>query len=100
MTKALVVVDVQLDFCEGGNLAVEGGNHVAFLIADYVRNADRYYDYIVATKDHHLADHDNDGHFGNPPDFVDSWPAHCVRGTPGAEFHPAITGITNHIDAV
>jgi len=85
MTRALIVVDVQNDFCEGGSLAVDGGAAVAAAISAYIANAD--YDHVVATRDAHR---DPVGHFAADPDYVDTWPAHCVVGTPGAEFHPAL----------
>jgi nicotinamidase/pyrazinamidase len=85
MTRALVVVDVQNDFCEGGSLAVTGGAAVAAAISVYVANAD--YDHVVATRDAHR---DPVGHFASEPDYVDTWPRHCVVGTPGVEFHPAL----------
>ena len=85
MSRALVVVDVQNDFCEGGSLAVTGGASVAAAISLYVANSD--YDHIVATRDAHR---DPVGHFASEPDYVDTWPRHCVVGTPGAEFHPAL----------
>jgi nicotinamidase/pyrazinamidase len=84
MTRALLVVDVQNDFCEGGSLPVEGGAAVAAAVSAYIANAD--YDHVVATRDAHR---DPGAHFAADPDFVDTWPAHCVVGTPGAEFHPA-----------
>ena len=82
--RALIVVDVQNDFCEGGSLAVDGGAQVARKVTDLL--ADHDYDHVVATKDHHV---DPGGHFSDDPDFRDSWPRHCVVGTPGVEFHPA-----------
>jgi nicotinamidase/pyrazinamidase len=85
---ALLVVDVQRDFCEGGSLAVEGGNAVAAMIAEYLASpAASQYAFIVATRDHHV---DPGSHFSAQPDYVDSWPPHCVAGTPGAAIHPAI----------
>ena len=84
MTRALIVVDVQNDFCEGGSLAVQGGAAVAEAIDDLLAEAHGY-DLVVATRDHHI---DPGAHFSDTPDFVDSWPPHCVVGTPGAEFHP------------
>ena len=91
MTRALIVVDVQNDFCEGGALAVAGGAAVAGAITGYLReHADRYAT-VVATRDWHRALPDtNDGHFaaGGDPDYVSTWPEHCVAGTPGAELHP------------
>ncbi len=86
MTNALLVVDVQNDFCEGGSLAVNGGAAVAAAITDHLR-AGPAYDHVVATRDHHV---DPGAHFASDPDFVDTWPPHCVAGTPGAELHPAL----------
>ncbi|GAA2597483.1 isochorismatase family protein [Actinomadura fulvescens] len=85
MGKALVIVDVQNDFCEGGSLAVSGGSAVATAISDHVAANGSAYAHIVATRDFHL---DPGAHFSEAPDFVDSWPPHCVIGTPGADFHP------------
>ena len=84
MSRALLVVDVQNDFCEGGSLAVTGGAAVAAAVSALIANAD--YDVVVATRDAHR---DPGPHFAAEPDFVDSWPPHCVVGTAGAEFHPA-----------
>jgi nicotinamidase/pyrazinamidase len=93
MTRALVVVDVQNDFCEGGALAVAGGNQVAADLADYIKDTDKY-SLVVFTRDWHKAPPEtNGGHFALPPsepDFVDSWPVHCVAGTDGADFHVSI----------
>ncbi|KQR10331.1 isochorismatase family protein [Cellulomonas sp. Leaf334] len=90
MKSALIVVDVQNDFCEGGTLAVAGGADVAARITDYLERRGDTYDVIVATRDWHAALPDtNDGHFaadGNP-DYVTTWPVHCVAGTEGAEYH-------------
>ncbi len=83
--RALIVVDVQNDFCEGGSLAVDGGAAVAAAISGHVRTAS--YDHVVATRDHHV---DPGAHFSATPDFVDSWPPHCRAGTPGASFHPEL----------
>ena len=79
MAKALIVVDVQVDFCEGGALGVEGGNAVADGIAVLLAG-EHGYRHVVATRDHHI---DPGAHFSGTPDFVDSWPPHCVVGTPG-----------------
>jgi len=84
--RALLVVDVQNDFCEGGSLAVAGGAAVAAAITGYLNSpAVREYAHIVATRDHHV---EPGSHFSSDPDYVDSWPPHCVAGTPGAAFHP------------
>ena len=85
LKSALVLVDVQNDFCEGGSLAVEGGAEVAGRISDYVADRGGRYDLIVASRDWHV---DPGDHFSDHPDFRDSWPPHCVAGTRGAEFHP------------
>ncbi len=91
MARALVVVDVQNDFCEGGSLPVAGGARVA---ADISALVDRWhsaaadaapYDVVVATKDHHV---DPGAHWAAKPDYVDSWPVHCKVGTEGEAFHP------------
>ena len=85
MTRALIVVDVQNDFCEGGSLAVAGGAAVAAAITGHMASGG--YDHVVATRDHHI---DPGAHFSETPDFVDSWPRHCVVGTDGVELHPAL----------
>ncbi len=94
MPSALIIVDVQNDFCEGGSLAVPGGAGVAGAISAALAAGDRW-DHVVATKDYHV---DPGAHFGDPPDYVDSWPAHCVVGTAGTEFHPNLD--TDRIEAV
>lgn len=116
MTTALIVVDVQNDFCEGGSLAVAGGAAAAARISDFLANEpisgvgnvgagaagerpedmpqsteggpQSRYDFVIATRDHHM---DPGEHFSADPDFVDTWPPHCVAGTSGAEFHPGLT---------
>jgi nicotinamidase/pyrazinamidase len=93
MSKALLVVDVQNDFCEGGSLAVAGGAEVAAGISALLATAD--YAVVAATRDAHR---DPDGHFSDTPDFVDSWPPHCVVGTAGAELHPGLD--TQRVDAI
>jgi nicotinamidase/pyrazinamidase len=87
MTRALVVVDVQNDFCEGGSLAVAGGADVAAAISVHVRAHAAEYAHVVATRDHHV---DPGGHFAEQPDFLETWPAHCVVGTDGVELHPRL----------
>jgi nicotinamidase/pyrazinamidase len=86
MTRALIVVDVQNDFCEGGSLAVTGGTAVAGAITGLLSGAHGY-DHVVATRDHHI---DPGRHFADQPDFLETWPAHCVVGTDGVELHPAL----------
>jgi nicotinamidase/pyrazinamidase len=87
MQRALIVVDVQPTFCEGGELPVAGGNAVAAKIADYVRDRHDDYALVVTTQDWHV---DPGPHFSAEPDFADSWPPHGLAGTPNAELHPAL----------
>jgi nicotinamidase/pyrazinamidase len=94
MAKALIVVDVQNDFIEGGSLAVTGGARVAEQIRELL-DGKHGYDYVVATRDHHI---DPGAHFADEPDYVDSWPRHCVADTAGAELHSSLLAIT--FDAV
>src|SRR5690348_6864052 len=87
MSRALIVVDVQNDFCEGGSLPVTGGAAVAAAVTDLLTEPGRGgFEHVVATRDWHT---DPGAHFAAEPDFVKTWPVHCVAGTPGAEFHPA-----------
>ncbi|RJO79403.1 isochorismatase family protein [Nocardia panacis] len=83
MGRALIIVDIQNDFCEGGSLAVAGGAALARRVSQFVADGD--YDAVVATRDYHV---DPGPHFSDHPDYVDSWPPHCRVGTPGAQFHP------------
>ncbi|GAA2242731.1 isochorismatase family protein [Rarobacter faecitabidus] len=85
MARALIIVDVQNDFVEGGSLGVEGGLNVAGAIAAHV--AANRYDLIVTTQDWHI---DPGAHWSQQPDYVDTWPVHCAAGTSGAELHPEI----------
>jgi len=82
--RALIIVDVQNDFCEGGSLAVKGGAAVARGISELLASGPGYA-HVVATKDFHI---DPGEHFSDNPDYSVSWPRHCVAGTPGADFHP------------
>ncbi|MGC4894604.1 isochorismatase family protein [Micromonospora sp. DT31] len=95
MTNALIIVDVQNDFCEGGSLAVGGGAGVAAGVSRLLAAEPGRWDHVVATKDYHI---DPGAHFGDPPDYVDSWPRHCVVGTAGSEFHPDL--VTDRVEAV
>jgi nicotinamidase/pyrazinamidase len=85
LVRALIIVDVQNDFCEGGSLAVAGGTAVARSISSLLGSGEHGYDHVVATQDFHV---DPGSHFSAHPDFVSSWPAHCVAGTAGSDFHP------------
>ena len=93
MTRALIVVDVQNDFCEGGSLAVAGGAGVAAQITTALAGGP--WDHVVATQDHHI---DPGAHFAAHPDYVNSWPVHCVVGTGGIGFHPSFD--TAKVEAV
>ena len=95
MTRALVVVDVQNDFCEGGSLAVSGGAAVAAAISRHMSLAGGDYAHIVGTRDWHV---DPGDHFADQPDYVDTWPPHCVVGTAGVDFHPELDA--QRLDAV
>ena len=90
MARALFVVDVQNDFTEGGALGVTGGAAVAAGISRHLAAHAGLYELVVASRDWHDAEGDNGGHFAQDaePDYVDTWPVHCVAGTPGADYHP------------
>jgi nicotinamidase/pyrazinamidase len=85
VTRGLVIVDVQNDFCEGGSLAVYGGADVASEITEFLGKHGDDYAHVVGTCDWHI---DPGAHFASDPNFVDTWPEHCVVGTDGADFHP------------
>ncbi|WP_436523251.1 isochorismatase family protein [Actinoplanes sp. HUAS TT8] len=95
MSRALIIVDVQNDFCEGGSLPVAGGAAVAKGISLVLDRAGDRWDHVVATKDYHV---DPGAHFSDHPDFVDTWPTHCVVGSSGADFHPEL--ITDRVEAI
>lgn len=101
MGKALFIVDVQNDFTEGGALGVTGGDAVAAGITRLLADHAGGYDIIVASRDWHDGDNDNGGHFArsSDPDFVDTWPVHCVAGTRGAEYDPGldVAPVTHHV---
>jgi nicotinamidase/pyrazinamidase len=101
VVAALFIIDVQNDFTEGGALGVKGGAVVAADISNFLWANAEHYGVIAASRDWHDADNDNGGHFATDaePNFVDTWPVHCVAGTGGAEYDPALnTGqITMHI---
>src|SRR6267154_5395090 len=93
--RALIIVDVQNDFCEGGSLAVAGGSAVAAAISAYLAAGGDGYAHVVASRDYHI---DPGDHFSAHPDYVNSWPRHCVVGTAGAQFHPDLD--TSRIEVV
>jgi nicotinamidase/pyrazinamidase len=98
---ALVVVDVQNDFCEGGSLAVPGGEAVAHKVAAFLEQSAASYETVVTSRDWHI---DPGAHFASAlhaePDFAVTWPDHCVAGTSGAEYHPAVVAaVRRHAEA-
>jgi nicotinamidase/pyrazinamidase len=92
MARALFIIDVQRDFTEGGALGVDGGAAVAAGITRFLTGNPERYDVVIASRDWHDAVGDNGGHFASDaaPDFVTTWPVHCVAGTSGAEYHPEL----------
>ena len=92
MTKALFIIDVQNDFTEGGALGVDGGAAVAAGVTELLRRHPDRYDVVFASRDWHDGDNDNGGHFATDaaPNFVETWPSHCVAGTDGADYHDAL----------
>ena len=98
--RALLIVDVQNDFCEGGSLAVAGGAQVAAAISLHLHRHRAAYALVVASRDWHR---DPGSHFSAHPDYRQSWPPHCVAGTPGAAFHPNLDQVVDFrrcLDAV
>ena len=93
--RALLIVDVQNDFCEGGSLAVEDGAATAAAISEYLTAEGATYAHVIASRDYHI---DPGSHFSASPDFSRSWPRHCVAGSTGAQFHPDFD--TSAVDAV
>jgi nicotinamidase/pyrazinamidase len=99
MTRALFIVDVQNDFTEHGALGVVGGDEVAERITRFLADHADDYELVVASRDWHDADNDNGGHFSSEPDFIDTWPVHCVAGTRGAEYDDVFdpTSVSHHL---
>lgn len=91
---ALLVVDLQRDFCEGGALAVPNGDSVVPIIQDLTNRAADQQIPIYASRDWHPPDHVSFEARGGP------WPPHCVQGTKGAELHPGFAPPTGHIPVV
>lgn len=88
--RALLIVDVQNDFTEGGALGVEGGAKVAAGITKYLTDVSEEYNVIIASLDWHKPSSSNGGHISDDPDYKNSWPEHCIQGTEGAKLHPAL----------
>jgi len=82
--KALLVVDIQNDFCPAGALGIPEGDKIVPLINKYLKVFAKKKLPILVTRDWHPA---KTGHF---KDFGGIWPAHCIQNTPGAAFHPAL----------
>lgn len=108
MGTAMIVVDVQNDFTEGGSLGVAGGTAVAAGITALVRAHRDRLDLVVASRDWHLPGSSNGGHFpppGEDPDYRATWPLHCLQGTSGADYNPQLdpalidVGILKGVDA-
>jgi len=99
MSRALFIIDVQNDFTEGGSLGVDGGAAVAAGISKLLAQHPERYSRVFASRDWHDGDNDNGGHISGEPDFVDTWPSHCIAGTPGAEYHPDldVSGVDVHV---
>lgn len=100
MKTALIIVDVQNDFCEGGSLAVTGGAKVASDISQYLKDKRMSYDFVVATRDWHI---NPEGHFSDTPDYSTTWPEHCVAESRGAQFHANLNDVSTfneNIDVV
>lgn len=91
--RALIVVDIQNDFCEGGSIEVRGGAALAETVSGWLVDHAADYDVVVATKDWHIAP--GEPHWSDQPDFVDAWPVHCAADTAGADFHPLLS---KHVD--
>ncbi|WP_129658020.1 isochorismatase family protein [Rothia uropygialis] len=94
MTRALIIVDVQNDFCAGGPLETRRGSEVASLISGYLQTHHAAYDVVVTTQDWHI---DPGAHFSDKPDFKDSWPVHCIADTAGSALHPDLE--TDYVEA-
>jgi nicotinamidase/pyrazinamidase len=101
-TRALLIVDVQNDFVEGGSLGVEGGRAVAGRISDHLAAHADDYALVVASRDWHDPDSTNEGHFHEPgtePNFTTTWPVHCVSTGTGSDYAPELDAdrITHHV---
>ena len=92
MKKALIIVDVQPTFCEGGELGVAGGNAVAERIADYVNAHRGEYEYIATTQDWHI---EPGSHWSEQPDYVDTWPVHHFKK---GQYSPSYSGFEGYED--
>lgn len=97
---ALLVVDVQNDFTEGGALGVAGGDAVAAGVTRYLATHGDQYTLVIGSRDWHDPVGDNGGHFAaGAPDYVTNWPVHCVADTEGAAYDPELNhaALTHHV---
>ncbi len=90
---ALLIVDLQPTFCEGGSLPVAGGNRVAEKIASFVLN-EKKYQCVITTQDWHIAP---DGHFSTSPNYIDTWPEHGLADSDEAQLHPALNKVIDKV---
>lgn len=97
--RLLIIVDAQNDFCEGGALGVDGGTAVCERIAHHLRSRGGEYERVITTQDWHRPDSDNGGHFAADPDFIDTWPPHCVAGSDGAALQDDVAGAVGELGA-
>lgn len=94
MPRALIIVDVQQDFCPGGALPTESGAETALAVSEYLETHHALYDAVVTTQDWHI---EPTGHFSADPDYRTTWPEHCLAGSEGAALHPDLE--TDRVDA-
>jgi nicotinamidase/pyrazinamidase len=87
---ALIVVDPNRDFCEGGSLAVPGADLAVGNVAEHIKHLGGRYDLVITTSDWHI---DPGAHFSDTPDYINSWPVHCVAGSEGAQLHWALSDV-------
>jgi len=87
---AYILVDPNRDFCTGGSLAVKGADEALAGVPAFLERYGKFYDLVLATSDFHIEPGD---HFSDEPDYVGSWPVHCVAGTDGALFHGCLDGV-------
>lgn len=101
MGKALLLVDLQVDFVDGGVLGVSGGKEMCRLLSEWISHEANQYDMIMATRDWHDPDGDNGGHFAlnAEADYVTTWPVHCVAESAGAQYATEFNDelVTHHI---
>ena len=102
VNRALLIVDVQNDFVEGGSLGVAGGKEVAARITAHLAEHTGDYAVVAASRDWHHAEGTNGGHFhapGEDPDYLATWPVHCVSDQPGSDYATELVtdAVTHHV---